>query len=210
MLVYISGKYTGDVEANIQAARKVAIELWEKGYAAHCPHLNTAHFHVDCKATYDDYIKGDLVILMRCDAILVLPGWEESNGTGIELEYAREHNIPIYYYPELPTIPITEVRCPQQCEAFINVVMKLYRVHLKKNADYSPANILGTGKIGLVTRLWDKMARIMALTGFVLTITESEFIAPKEASCEPLEDSFLDLSNYGIIADIYNQGKWGK
>ena len=27
---------------------------------------------------------------------------------------------------------------------------------------------------------------------------------------EPLEDSFLDVSNYGIMATIVKNGKWGK
>ena len=27
---------------------------------------------------------------------------------------------------------------------------------------------------------------------------------------EPMEDAFLDVSNYGIMATIVNNGKWGK
>ncbi len=27
---------------------------------------------------------------------------------------------------------------------------------------------------------------------------------------EPLEDAFLDVSNYGIMATIVKNGKWGK
>jgi len=27
---------------------------------------------------------------------------------------------------------------------------------------------------------------------------------------EPLEDTFLDISNYGIMATIVSRGKWGK
>jgi hypothetical protein len=27
---------------------------------------------------------------------------------------------------------------------------------------------------------------------------------------EPMEDAFLDLSNYGIMATIVKEGKWGK
>jgi hypothetical protein len=27
---------------------------------------------------------------------------------------------------------------------------------------------------------------------------------------EPLEDAFLDMSNYGIMATIVKNGKWGK
>ena len=32
----------------------------------------------------------------------------------------------------------------------------------------------------------------------------------QKANNEPLEDSFLDVSNYGIMATIVNNKKWGK
>ena len=30
------------------------------------------------------------------------------------------------------------------------------------------------------------------------------------SSCEPMEDAFLDVSNYGIMATIVKNDKWGK
>lgn len=104
MIIYISGKYSGNIEENIEIARKVAIELWEKGYSVVCPHLNTVHFELDCKCVYEDYINGDLEILARCDAIIMLQGWNGSNGATMEKEFAKSLGIPIYYYPELPQI----------------------------------------------------------------------------------------------------------
>ena len=32
----------------------------------------------------------------------------------------------------------------------------------------------------------------------------------QKANNEPLEDSFLDVSNYGIMSTIVNNKKWGK
>ena len=61
---------------------------------------------------------------------------------------------------------ITEQRCPEQVAGFRAVLQDMYQTHLDKNADYSPANILGTGEIGLATRLWDKVVRYMSLLGF--------------------------------------------
>ncbi len=99
MIIYISGKYTtGDINENIAEARKVAIQLWGNGFTVICPHLNTANFEKDCKATYDDYIKGDLDILTKCDVILMLPSWNESNGAKIEMEYALDNNIPVFIW----------------------------------------------------------------------------------------------------------------
>ena len=96
-LVFLSGKYSGDIEANIQIARNSAIKLWEAGYAVFCPHLNTAYFDRDCKCTYEDYIEGDLLILKYCDIVAFLPGWRESKGSVIEHEYSKKIGKKIKY-----------------------------------------------------------------------------------------------------------------
>jgi CTP synthase (UTP-ammonia lyase) len=101
MIIYISGKYTDDtqekIDVNIALARKHAIKLWEAGYTVICPHLNTANFEKDCKIEWNEYIKGDLEIISKCDAILMLHKWEESKGATIERQYARNNGIPIFY-----------------------------------------------------------------------------------------------------------------
>jgi len=102
MLVYVSGPYRGDVDENITRAAAAAIQVWEAGHAAICPHLNTAYFDDYCRLGEDDYLRGDLEILSRCDAILMIPGWEESEGARAELEFARRQGLLVYHWPELP------------------------------------------------------------------------------------------------------------
>jgi len=102
MILYLAGKYRGDIDANIAAARKVAIELWEAGFTVICPHLNTAHFEVDCRVPEEAYLRGDLEILNRCDAIVMLPGWQSSEGACAERECALHAIIPVYYWPDYP------------------------------------------------------------------------------------------------------------
>jgi hypothetical protein len=210
MLVYVSGKYTGEIDANITAARKVAIELWNTGHAVICPHLNTAHFEIDCAAHYDQYIAGDLNMISRCDALVMVPGWEDSKGANIEKEYAESLKIPVWLYPDLPALHVTELRSPVQAQAFREIVGRMYRVHLDKNADYSPANIAGPGELGLATRIWDKCTRMMNLLGFRIDVTCSEHTDPaKTPKNEPLEDTYMDLAVYGIIGLLFRKGKWG-
>lgn len=213
MLVYVSGKYSGEdateIEENIQTARRVAIELWELGHAVICPHLNTAHFEEDCQLLYDDYIEGDLDILTRCDVIVMLPGWEESRGANVEKGCADRLGIPVYEYPTLPDLHPTEIRCPNQSRAFLETVGRMYRTHLQKNADYSPANILATGDLGLVTRLWDKVARLMNLSGFKFDIINQHFEKPIDPKNESVEDTLMDASVYAIIGLLLRSGKWG-
>jgi len=209
MLIYIAGPYTGDRDKNIQDARKVSIELWKKGHAVVCPHLNTAKMEDD-GIEYDVILRGDVDIISRCDAIMMMENWEESSGASLEHKYAEGIGLPIFYWPVIPERHPTEIRCPDQCEAFREVTNQMYRLHLQKNQDYSPANIKGPGVVGLAVRLWDKTTRMMSLLGFEIDISDSKYVGPKEARNETLDDTFIDLSNYGVIGQILRKGRWGK
>lgn len=97
IVVYISGKYSGEIEKNIQKAREMAIQVWEAGFSCICPHNNTIHFELDCNCTYEDYIEGDLAILNGCDAILMLDEWGDSKGAIIERDFAIDKHLNIFY-----------------------------------------------------------------------------------------------------------------
>ena len=213
MLLYVAGPYRAKhnrtVDDHIATARAIAIELWEAGHAVICPHLNTAHMEHDCSVSDDAYLAGDLVMLARCDGIVMTPLWEESEGARAEQAYASELGMPIWVYPNLPALHPTELRAPMQVRAFAETLGRLYRTHLSKNADYSPANILATGEIGLVTRLWDKTARLMNLAGFRVHISHSTYEAAREPKHEAINDTYEDLACYGVIGLLLRQGKWG-
>jgi uncharacterized protein DUF4406 len=216
MLIYTAGPYSSDtekgIEENINIARSIAATLWESGHAVICPHANTARFETICQATYDQYIEGDLKIVARCDALVMLPGWELSKGANIEREYAQSLDIPIYIYPDLPALHLTEVQSPEQVKGFAEILGKMYRLHLLKNADYSSANILATGEVGLVTRLWDKIARLMNLTGFKFQIVPdtTKFTTPNKPKFESINDTLLDAAVYAIIGLLLRKGVWGR
>ena len=97
IVVYISGKYSGEIEKNIQKAREMAIQVWEAGFTALTPHLNTYRFEIDCKCNYEDYIQGDLALLTCCDAILLLEGWGDSKGAIIERDFAIDNHLNVFY-----------------------------------------------------------------------------------------------------------------
>lgn len=140
-------------------------------------------------------------IVRRCDAIVLL-GIDRAR-TNVEIE--------AYRYPDLPPISPTEYKYPIQVSAFMDKLMQMYRVHLKKNEDYSPANIMGAGQIGIATRLWDKTARLMNLMGFDIGISHSTYSQPTGAHrYESIEDNAMDLSVYGLIFQLYREGNWGR
>jgi hypothetical protein len=109
MLIYVAGKYKGEDEAekmaNIGLAKQAAIDLWNRGHATICPHLNTMDFEYYTKLSNRDFVALDLLIVEKVDGIVMLPGWEDSRGACIELDHAKKNNIPVWEYPQMPPFP---------------------------------------------------------------------------------------------------------
>lgn len=89
-VAYIAGPYRGrtihDTVENIRRAEKVAIKYWQKGYAVICPHKNTALFDGLCVENV--WLKGDIEIMKRCDVIVMMKNWKDSEGARKEYEIA--------------------------------------------------------------------------------------------------------------------------
>lgn len=218
MLIYIAGKYSGDtpddVASNIAHAASVKRLLLEIGHDVICPHLNSTHAEIQSSKTlgYDEYMREDFAIIRRCDALMMLKEWEQSAGAVREGKLALDLGIPIFYEEDgLPRLHKTEQRAPEQCRAFVDTIMRMYRTHLDKNADYSPNNIVGTGDMGVIVRMWDKMARLMALRGFAFTIDPQSvrFTQPSSPKNESVDDSILDIAVYAVIFNLLRQNRWG-
>jgi nucleoside 2-deoxyribosyltransferase len=100
-LIYVAGKYTGkdfdEIEGHIQAARSFAVEIWRRGHVAICPHLNTYHFEQNLNLTQEDYYERDFMILQRCDGLFAMPNWKDSRGAQMEVQFAHEQGIPVYF-----------------------------------------------------------------------------------------------------------------
>lgn len=98
-VVYIAGKFRGpnswEMEQNIRRAEELSLQVWQRGAAALCPHTNTRFFQ---GAGPDSlWLEGTLALLAKCDACIMVPGWELSIGARGELAYALEHDIPVFY-----------------------------------------------------------------------------------------------------------------
>ena len=109
-------------------------------------------------------------------------------------------------------VTMMEEEWPQMTAEFRRLQREQYELFLHKQHDYGPGNIsVGTqlqtkeevklSLTGLWFRMNDKLQRVKTL---LMNNRES---AVKD---EPLEDAFLDVSNYGIMATIVKNGKWGK
>lgn len=82
-----------------------------------------------------------------------------------------------------------------------SVLAELRKVMISKQSDYGPRNILNCGEKGVAVRANDKMARLLNLHG----ISDGSF-QTKQAQNESIDDSWVDLANYGIIALMLRRG----
>ena len=110
-----------------------------------------------------------------------------------------------------PIVDQMEEEWPKMTKEFKRLQREQYELFCKKQHDYGPGNIsVGTTlqtdeEIHLsLTGLWFRMNdKIQRLKTLLLSGRET-------AVGEPLEDAYLDVSNYGIMATIVGRDKWGK
>lgn len=102
-VIYISGPYRDSrgefyVRRNIRRAEEAALFVWQNGGVAICPHKNTS----GCGGALpdEDFLRGDLELLRRSDAVWFISGWQESRGARRELQEANERDIPKLFSQE--------------------------------------------------------------------------------------------------------------
>jgi len=98
-VVYIAGKFTApnawECEKNVRRAEDVGIEVANLGAAPLIPHANTRFFVGTC--TPEFWYEATAALLLRCDALMTVPGWPDSKGALAEIETARDHLIPVFH-----------------------------------------------------------------------------------------------------------------
>ena len=110
------------------------------------------------------------------------------------------------------TIVIFEEKYPELAEEFQNIQEEQYELFARKHLDYGLNNIALGGDIvnnnddkkfsltGLAIRLTDKISRLRNLMVNGKNYVEGE----------GMEDTFIDIANYGIIGMLVGRNKWKK
>jgi hypothetical protein len=97
-VVYVAGRFRGktnwEIQQNVRRAEEVSLRVAELGGMPLCPHKNTEHF--DGLLTAEFWLEGTLELMRRCDAVVLVPGWETSEGTKGEIAEANRLGIPVY------------------------------------------------------------------------------------------------------------------
>jgi len=76
---------TGLPECNFPAFHAAAAELRARGYEV----ANPAEINAETGGDWHFYLRADIKALCDCDAIVLLPGWENSKGAHLELHVAH-------------------------------------------------------------------------------------------------------------------------
>ena len=109
------------------------------------------------------------------------------------------------------TITIFEEEYPELSKEFKNIQEEMYEMFARKHMDYGLNNISLGGDLknpndkkfsltGLAIRLTDKISRLKNL------LTNGKNYVKGEG----MEDTFIDVANYGIIGMLVGRDKWKK
>ena len=110
-----------------------------------------------------------------------------------------------------PIVEQMEEEWPEMTTEFKRLQAEQYELFCRKQHDYGPTNI----SVG--TQLLTEDEIKLSLTGLWFRVNDKVQMRKnvvmgnrQSAVDEPLEDAFLDMSNYGIMATIVKNKKWGK
>ena len=101
MKIYISGKITNnkDYKQKFKNAVYFLIDNKEKLFPneSEITYFNPAEIKLPDTATWEDYMRYDLKVLLECQAIFMLDGWKESEGAKTEFFIAQKLKLKIFY-----------------------------------------------------------------------------------------------------------------
>jgi hypothetical protein len=91
--IYIAGPMTGYEDFNFPAFHEAAEEFRQAGWQVANPAEN---FGGRTDLPRETYLRADLTMLAKCDAIAMLPGWRNSRGAMLEYLIAHELSLTVY------------------------------------------------------------------------------------------------------------------
>ncbi len=99
-LVYVAGavsaKTREGVEANIDHAEDWGVEIAKLGGVPWIPHANTQDPRFERVQLREFWYEATLEQLRRCDAVFLIPGWENSDGGRGEKAEAERLGMPVF------------------------------------------------------------------------------------------------------------------
>lgn len=109
--IYIAGPMRGYPRYNFDAFHQAEQQLKQQGWNPLSPAradedrgFNPNQDHIFTQNDMVDFIRRDIDLICKSDALALLPGWERSVGATAEVAVARWKGIPVYRYPSMQAI----------------------------------------------------------------------------------------------------------
>lgn len=103
---YLSGPMTGHPNFNKEAFDAAATRLRAQGFSVHSP-AEMDHVYGSweeaIKRPWTEHLARDIAAVPLCEAIVFLPGWEESRGANLEYRIARTFGLELLEYDATAT-----------------------------------------------------------------------------------------------------------
>jgi len=111
---------------------------------------------------------------------------------------------------QIDPVKLCEEKYPETTKEFKKILKEQYEIFCRKQLNYGPDNISGGTALktnedirfslmGLFFRMNDKVQRLKQLV----------VLGNQDTVGESVDDTYQDLSVYGIIAQIVKRQKWG-
>lgn len=91
MCLYVSGPMTGLPEFNYPAFNQAAQDLRAAGYQV----INPVDKDVPTSEPWLVHMREDIRLMMDCDGVAILPGWQTSRGANVEIQLAHGLGLPV-------------------------------------------------------------------------------------------------------------------
>lgn len=92
MTIYLAGPMSGIPEFNHPAFHAAAAKLRAAGWEV----VNPAEVNPDHTRPWAECLRADIVAMMDCDSIVLLPGWMDSRGARLERHIAVQLGMAVY------------------------------------------------------------------------------------------------------------------
>ena len=207
--LYLAGRMSGLPDSGYPAFRAASEALRKRGYTVLSPH-ETHNGSPDHPGGRPWYLREAIGLLLRCDQVAVLPGWERSNGAKMEVLIAQEIGMVVRpvdcFLTDADSEPLY-VSALTNCDEFEAELLKINRLHASKRADYTAdgpllanyqfasAMVGLSTEMGMVQRMAEKFWRIRSL-----------LLSKSPPANESIEDTYSDIAIIALLCKVYRKG----
>lgn len=200
--IYITGPMTGHEDNNFIAFHAAAKRLHDAGWEAVNPADN---FGGRTDLPRSSYIRADAVLLLQCDAMALLPGWEDSRGA--KLEYLLGRELCMQMIDAKTLTPLSDSSLPEpevvlgywgECESILDEAKRI--TDTTRHSDYGHP----TDDFARTANIWNGVLADKLRDGGSITSAEVPLcmIAVKLArqSHRHKRDNLVDIAGYARTA----------